>query len=113
MKVRRLPMSSVLIAVLVVAAGAWGAWYWWQSQQRGLPDGLAWGNGRIEADQVDISAKSAGRLRDVLVREGDLVSAGQIVARIDTTELLAQRAKYVADQTAQEASMLEAKAAVA
>jgi len=62
---------------------------------------------------VDIAAKSAGRLRDVLVREGDLVSAGQIVARIDTTELLAQRAKYVADQTAQEASMLEAQAAVA
>lgn len=113
MKVNRLPMSSVLIAVLVVAAGACGAWYWWQSRQGGLPDGLAWGNGRIEADQVDISAKSAGRLRDVLVREGDLVSAGQIVAQIDTTELLAQRAKYVADQTAQEASMLEARAAVA
>lgn len=48
----------------------------------------------------------------MLVREGDVVSTGQIVAVIDTTELMAQRARYVAEQTVQEASMSEAKAAV-
>ncbi|WP_206681900.1 HlyD family secretion protein [Mesorhizobium sp. NZP2298] len=112
MKIRRPSTTSVLIFVLIVAAGAGGAWYWWQSQQGKLPDGLVSGNGRIESDEVDISAKSAGRVRDVLVEEGDLVSAGQILARIDTTELLAERAKYVADQTSEEALLLEAKATV-
>lgn len=62
MKVRRILTTSALIFLLLVAAGAGGSWYWWQSQQGKLPDGLASGNGRIEANQVDISAKSAGHL---------------------------------------------------
>lgn len=101
-----------LIAALILAAGAGGTWYWWQSRQAGLPEDLVSGNGRIESDQVDISAKLAGRIRAVLVREGDLVSTGQILARIDTTELQALRAKYVADLAVQEAATLQAKATV-
>lgn len=105
--------SGLLILAIIVVAGAGGAWYWRQSQLDKLPAGLVSGNGRIESDQVDIAAKSAGRVREVLVQEGDLVAAGQVLARIDTTELQAQRAKYVADAAAEEASMLEAKATVA
>lgn len=105
--------TSLLTLLLLAVAGGGVAWYWWQSQQGKLPDGLAVGNGRIEADQVDISAKAAGRVRDVLVQEGDLVAAGQVLARMNTTELQAQRAKYVADLTTQQALMLEAKATVA
>jgi HlyD family secretion protein len=95
-----------------LGAAAGGAWYWWQSQQGKLPEGLVSGNGRIESNQVDIAAKSAGRVREVLAQEGDLVTAGQVLARIDTTELQAQRAKYAADVASEEASMLEARATV-
>jgi HlyD family secretion protein len=102
----------LLILVIILAAGAGGAWYWWQSQQGKLPEGLVSGNGRIESNQVDISAKSAGRVREVLAQEGDLVTAGQVLARIDTTELQAQRAKYAADVASEEATMLEGKATV-
>ena len=102
----------VLILVIVLAAGAGGAWYWWQSQQGKLPEGIVSGNGRIESDQIDIAAKLAGRVREVLAREGDLVTEGQVLARLDTTELQAQRAKYAADVASEEASMLEAKATV-
>lgn len=109
---RRTAAKVLLILVIVLAAGAGGAWYWWQSQQDKVPEGLVSGNGRIESDQVDIAAKSAGRIREVLVQEGDLVTAGQVLARIDTTELQAERAKYAADVTSEEASMLEAKATV-
>lgn len=111
---RRTAAKVLLILVIVLAAGAGGAWswYWWQSQQDKVPEGLVSGNGRIESDQVDIAAKSAGRIREVLVQEGDLVTAGQVLARIDTTELQAQRAKYAADVASEEASMLEAKATV-
>ncbi|PWB84576.1 MAG: secretion protein HlyD [Methylocystaceae bacterium] len=110
---RRLTNVAVLVPILLVLAGAGGVWHWWQSRQDKLPEGLQFGNGRIESDQVDIAAKSAGRVREVLAREGDLVSAGQMLARIDTTELQAQRAKNTADVTSEEASMLSAKATVA
>lgn len=55
-----------------------------------LPEGLASGNGRIEATEVDIATKFAGRLRSVLVREGDAVVSGEIVATMDTSELRAE-----------------------
>ncbi len=109
---RRTAAKVLLVLVIALAAGAGGAWYWWQSQQGKLPEGLVSGNGRIESDQVDIAAKSAGRVREVLAQEGDLVAAGQVLARIDTAELQAQRAKYAADVAYEEASMLEAKATV-
>ena len=46
-----------------------------------LPPGIVAGNGRIEADQIDIATKFAGRVAELLVDEGDMVKAGQIVAR--------------------------------
>lgn len=112
MKISRLVKTRLLILILLLGAGGGSAWYWWKSQQDQLPDGLVSGNGRIESDQIDIAAKSAGRVRKVLVQEGDLVSAGQALAYIDTSELEATRAKYVADLAAQDASRLEAKAIV-
>jgi HlyD family secretion protein len=111
-KFLRLTKATVLVLVVFMGAGAGGFWYWWQGQQGQLPDGLVSGNGRIESNQVDIAAKSAGRVREVLVQEGDLVAAGQVLARMDTMELQAQRAKYAADVASEEASMLEAKATV-
>src|SRR6476646_443909 len=41
-----------------------------------MPEGVVKANGRIEATQVDISAKYPGRLESVTVEEGDTVSAG-------------------------------------
>jgi HlyD family secretion protein len=55
-----------------------------------MPSGIAKSNGRIEATQIDISAKYAGRLSQVLVNEGDDVTAGQVVARISSPEYEAQ-----------------------
>jgi HlyD family secretion protein len=57
----------------------------------GRGDVLVSGNGRIEAVEIDIAAKTAGRIKDILVNEGDFVTAGQIVARMDTGVLEAQR----------------------
>ncbi len=48
------------------------------------------GNGRIEATEIDIAAKSAGRVKDILVREGEFVTAGQVVAVMDTETLEAE-----------------------
>ena len=96
-----------------VAAAAVPAWNWWQGRQAGPPAGLVSANGRIESDQVDVAARSAGRLTQVLVREGDLVEADQVVAQISVAELNAHRAKYAADLAMEQATMLQAKATVA
>ncbi|MCH2241145.1 MAG: biotin/lipoyl-binding protein, partial [Aquabacterium sp.] len=79
------------VAAGVVAAAAAGAAWWWQQQSNGkLPEGIAGGNGRIEATEIAIAARSPGRLAEVLVREGDDVAAGQVVARIDVASLQAE-----------------------
>jgi HlyD family secretion protein len=55
-----------------------------------MPDGIVKTNGRIEATQVDVAAKYAGRLATVTVEEGDEVTAGQVVATISSPETEAQ-----------------------
>ncbi|MBB4016028.1 HlyD family secretion protein [Chelatococcus caeni] len=59
-------------------------------RRNSLPEGIARANGRIEAEQVDVSAKYAGRLAEVLVEEGDMVDAGTVIARMDDSEYRAQ-----------------------
>ncbi len=78
-----------LISMLVAIAGASGYVYWLQQQDR-VPPGLARANGRIEVERVDITSKYAGRLAEVTVNEGADVAAGDVLARLDTTEIQAQ-----------------------
>jgi HlyD family secretion protein len=75
-------------AVLLAAAASYLAWQWLQPPA--LPPGFASGNGRIEAVDVDIAAKLPGRIKDMLVNEGDLVREGQVVANMDTRVLQSQ-----------------------
>jgi HlyD family secretion protein len=84
---RAAPLLGV-IAIIGIAVG--GYFYWSQQQSRNLPAGLASANGRIEVERVDIATKMAGRIAEIRVREGDAVRAGDIVARMDVTELQAQ-----------------------
>lgn len=102
------------VAVLIVAgaAGAFG-WQWWQKQQSALPDGIASGNGRIEADEVDISVTYAGRVMEIRAQEGDIVEAGQILAVMDTAELQAQLARAEADLAQGLEAVTEAEAQLA
>src|SRR5262249_40403929 len=54
---------------------------------------FASGNGRIEATEVDVAAKLAGRIDDVFADEGDFVRAGQPLARMELASLQAQNAE--------------------
>ena len=56
-------------------------------RQPALPIGIVSGNGRLEAEEIDIETKFAGRVAELLVDEGDMVSPGQTVARMDTRDL--------------------------
>ena len=55
-----------------------------------MPNGIVKTNGRLEATEVDVSAKYPGRLATVTVNEGDEVTAGQVVATISSPETEAQ-----------------------
>lgn len=75
--------------LLVVATGSYYAWNHLRGD--GLPDGIANGNGRIEAVEIDISTKTAGRISEIYAQEGDFVEAGQELARMDTRQLEARQ----------------------
>jgi HlyD family secretion protein len=73
---------------------------------RDMPEGIVKTNGRIEATQVDVSAKYPGRLATLTVNEGDEVTAGQVVGTISSPETEAQL-------RSSQAQVLKAKQAVA
>ncbi|HEY6633044.1 MAG TPA: HlyD family efflux transporter periplasmic adaptor subunit [Rhizobiaceae bacterium] len=81
--------------LLVLAAG--GYYVLMQRRASALPEGIASGNGRIEAVEIDISAKSPGRIKEILVEEGEFVKAGDVLARMDTAQLEAQRRQAEAE----------------
>lgn len=94
---RRWWLRAVL-ALAVLAGGAGVSYYWWQKLHPQLPVGIAFGNGRIEADEIDIDTKFAGRIAEILADEGDMVKAGQAVARMDTQDLAASLKKSEAQE---------------
>jgi HlyD family secretion protein len=63
---------------------------WQKFGTTGNNNGIVSGNGRIEAVEIDISTKTAGRVKDILVREGEFVAAGQMLATMDSETLEAQ-----------------------
>lgn len=97
-------LSAIVVLVLLSAGGIAALLYWLATERPDtyrelihgitgdpvLPEGFASSNGRIEATEVDVASKLAGRLTEVLVREGERVEAGSVVARLDTESLDAQ-----------------------
>jgi multidrug resistance efflux pump len=73
---------------MIVAAMA-GVYILYRPRPAGIPPEFVSSNGRIEAIEIDIATKYARWVEQVFVREGNIVNPGQVVARMDTTELLA------------------------
>jgi HlyD family secretion protein len=96
---------KVALALAIVIGGAGGGTYWWLHLQPQLPPGIAFGNGRIEALEIDIDTKFAGRISEILADAGDMVKAGQVLARMDTRDMEASLKKS-------EAAVAQAKKAI-
>ena len=66
------------------------------------PPGTLFVSGRIDGDTVDISSKIQGRIVNLTGREGDSVTAGQVLAWLSSPQLEAirdsQKARIVSDQ---------------
>lgn len=102
----------VALALVVFAVGAGASYYWWQQLHPPLPPGIAFGNGRLEADEINIDTKYAGRIAEMLADEGDLVKPGQVVARMDTQDLAASLKKSQAQVRQAQRAVDEANANV-
>lgn len=80
----------LFVIISLIIAGGTGGYYWRSHRVPPLPAGIASGNGRLEADEIDIQTKFAGRILRLFVDEGDLVQGGQVLAVMDTRDMEAQ-----------------------
>jgi HlyD family secretion protein len=102
----------VLVLALLAGGGVLG-WQSYQARLSALPPGFAAGNGRVESVQVDVTTKEPGRVETILVHEGNMVHAGQVVAKMDTVTLAAELARAQANVAEEEAKGLEVQADIA
>lgn len=86
----------LLLGLLLLVALLLAGFHWRQQQNDKPPEAFVQGNGRLEARQIDIASKFAGRLSALHAEEGERVEAGQLLAELDVAAL--------------QAAMLEAKA---
>ncbi|MGV8501562.1 HlyD family secretion protein [Pseudomonas aeruginosa] len=106
-------INKKLLAGLVIASIAGLAWWGWSRFSNDGPgDGFVSGNGRIEATEIDISTKLAGRIDNILVREGEFVGAGKPLVTMQLDSLQAQRAEAVAALRQAESNVAAAEAQV-
>ncbi len=102
---KNLLKKAALGAAFLVLLVALGYQLFRGGEKQALPAGIAMGNGRIEATEVDIATCIPGRLYDVLVKEGDPVKENQILATMDVSTLQAMLRQAEAEvRRAQEAS---------
>src|SRR5271157_3061419 len=102
-----------VLALALLAGGGVLAWQSYQTRLNSLPPGFAAGNGRIESVQVDVTTKEPGRVETILVHEGNMVHAGQVVAKMDIVTLGAELARAQANVAEEEAKGLEVQADIA
>jgi HlyD family secretion protein len=105
--------KSIALLLAVIAAAVAGGLAWQRQRATPLPQGIFHGNGRIEGTEIDIATRNAGRVKAVLVDEGDFVELGQVLARMDTDALAAELRQTQAKIRQAESATAAAKAAAA
>jgi HlyD family secretion protein len=96
----------VIILLVVVAAGA--GVYAYRGANK-TPENRIVVSGNIELTEVNIAFKTAGRLIERTVDEGDTVKKGQVIARLDRDQLVAQRDREVAGLESAQSQLAQAK----
>jgi membrane fusion protein YbhG len=100
-------MKKRIVIILVLLAAAGAAVYAFRGMNR-QPDNRVVVSGNIELTEVNIAFKTAGRLIERDVDEGDAVKNGQVVARLDRDQLLAEREREAAGLSSADSQMAQA-----
>lgn len=121
---RKLIPIIIIIVVLAVAGGAAYRYFasnpeaWQQTlvsfglEKNVAAEGQITASGFIEADQINLSSEVSGRIKTLVVDEGDFASAGQLLVRLDTSLLDAQTEQAEAQIALAEAQLAQLKAGV-
>jgi HlyD family secretion protein len=104
-------MKKRIIVIFLLLAGAGVAVFAFRGAGR-QPDNRIVVSGNIELTEVNIAFKTAGRLIERTVDEGDSVKKGQLIARLDRDQLLAQREREVAGRSSNESQLAQAVTSV-
>jgi HlyD family secretion protein len=97
------PRRKVLpLIVVVLGVAAFFIWRGYFANPR-VPDSIITVSGRIEGDDSAVSPKTAGRIIEIRVREGDTVKAGDTIAVLDDAQVRAREEQAGAALTGAEA----------
>ena len=105
-------MKKRIIVIIVVLAAVAAGVYAYRSGIGRTPDDRIMVSGNIELTEVNIAFKTAGRLIERTVDEGDSVKKGQIIARLDRAELEAQREREAAGLASAQEQLAQAQTAL-
>ncbi len=76
----------LVAGVIVAAISIWEIFF----ATPNLPASIIAVSGRIEGDDSAVAPKTSGKVLEVTVREGDTVTAGQVIARLDDAQVRAR-----------------------
>ena len=96
----------LIFAVMALLAGGWLFWRLAPSDES--PDTLKL-YGNVDIRQVSLAFEQGGRVTELFAEEGDRVTRGQLLARVDVTGLKLEADKLRADIAAQEQNLLKMK----
>lgn len=100
-------MKKIVIPVLLLAAAGGAIWYFTAGKPKPEEDGGLLASGTVEATDAQLGFQAPGRIVALAPREGDKVTAGQELARLDRAELEARRAQSEAQVEAARAALAE------
>lgn len=105
----RKAVRAVVLTLIVASTAGW----WFLLRDPGTPREIIEVSGRIESDDAAVAAKVSGRIREIRVREGDEVKAGQVVALLADEQIRARldQAQSTVDQA--EARLARARQQIA
>ncbi len=101
----RIKAVFILILLSLTAASAW----WFFLRQPAAAPEIITLSGRIEGDEATVAAKTSGRISDITVREGDAVTAGQVIAILDDEQIKAREEQARSAVAQAEARVLQAQ----
>lgn len=101
-KNRKVYIPLILIIILV----AIGITYWYIDYSKYINTDDA----HVETDNVAVSSKILGRIIQLFAEEGDSVKQGQLIAVLDSTDLVAQKNQAIANKLQTEAAIAQAEA---
>jgi HlyD family secretion protein len=95
-------ISSIISIIIIVAIIGLSIWFMNKPIQATI-------QGQVDATQINVSPKIAGRLEQVLIKEGDMVKEGDLLAVLSTPELDAKLVQAESAKAAAEAQDKKAR----